>query len=66
MGLVNYVVPDGDLMAKAEELAADLASGPTFAFGMAKKLFHMATAFTKISLDLEKLTTAIGQPRTIK
>jgi 2-(1,2-epoxy-1,2-dihydrophenyl)acetyl-CoA isomerase len=43
LGLVNYVVPDGELMAKAEELAADLASGPTFAFGMAKKLFHMAS-----------------------
>ena len=43
LGLVNYVVPDGELMAKTEELAADLASGPTFAFGMAKKLFHMAS-----------------------
>ena len=43
LGLVNYVVPDGELMAKAEALAADLASGPTFAFGMAKKLFHMAS-----------------------
>jgi 2-(1,2-epoxy-1,2-dihydrophenyl)acetyl-CoA isomerase len=42
LGLVNYVVPDGELMAKTEELAADLAAGPTFAFGMAKKLFHMA------------------------
>ena len=43
LGLVNHVVPDGELMAKAEELAADLATGPTFAFGMAKKLFHMAS-----------------------
>jgi 2-(1,2-epoxy-1,2-dihydrophenyl)acetyl-CoA isomerase len=40
---VNYVVPDGELMAKTEELATDLATGPTFAFGMAKKLFHMAS-----------------------
>jgi len=46
LGLVNYVVPDGDLMAKAEELAADLASGPTFALGLAKKLFHMAGSAT--------------------
>ena len=43
MGWSNHVVPDGELMAKTEELAADLASGPTFAFGMAKKLFHMAS-----------------------
>ena len=43
LGLVNYVVPDGELMAKAEALAADLASGPTFALGLAKKLFHMAS-----------------------
>ena len=33
LGLVNHVVPDGELMAKTQELAADLASGPTFAFG---------------------------------
>jgi 2-(1,2-epoxy-1,2-dihydrophenyl)acetyl-CoA isomerase len=43
LGLVNYVVADGELMAKTAELAGDLASGPTFAFGMAKKLFHMAS-----------------------
>ena len=44
LGLVNYVVPDGALMAKTEELATDLATGPTFAFGLAKKLFNMASA----------------------
>lgn len=43
LGLVNYVVPDGELMTKAEALATDLASGPTFALGLAKKLFHMAS-----------------------
>jgi 2-(1,2-epoxy-1,2-dihydrophenyl)acetyl-CoA isomerase len=37
-------VPDGELMAKTEELATDLATGPTFAFGLAKKLFNMASA----------------------
>jgi 2-(1,2-epoxy-1,2-dihydrophenyl)acetyl-CoA isomerase len=55
LGLVNYVVPDGDLMAKAEELAADLASGPTFAFGMAKKMFAMANSTYEDFLDLESL-----------
>ena len=44
LGLVNEVVPDDQLMPRAEALAADLANGPTFAFGMAKKLFHMASA----------------------
>ena len=42
LGLVNYVVDDEELMAKAEELAADLAAAPTFALGLAKKLFHAA------------------------
>jgi 2-(1,2-epoxy-1,2-dihydrophenyl)acetyl-CoA isomerase len=55
LGLVNYVVPDGELMAKAEELAADLASGPTFAFGMAKKMFAMANSTYEDFLDLESL-----------
>ena len=55
LGLVNYVVPDAELMAKAEELAADLASGPTFAFGMAKKMFAMANASYEEFLDVESL-----------
>jgi 2-(1,2-epoxy-1,2-dihydrophenyl)acetyl-CoA isomerase len=55
LGLVNYVVRDGELMAKAEELAADLASGPTFAFGMAKKMFAMANSTYEDFLDLESL-----------
>lgn len=44
LGLVNEVVPDGHLMTRAEELVSDLATGPTFAFGLAKKLFHMASS----------------------
>src|ERR1700758_5743517 len=31
LGLVIYVVGDGELMAKAQELAADFAAAPTFA-----------------------------------
>ncbi len=42
-------------MAKAEELAADLAAGPTFAFGMAKKMFAMANSTYEDFLDLESL-----------
>jgi 2-(1,2-epoxy-1,2-dihydrophenyl)acetyl-CoA isomerase len=42
LGLVNHVVDDDELMAKTEELAAELANAPTFALGLAKKLFHAA------------------------
>src|SRR6201989_3457955 len=43
LGLVNQVVEDDKLMSKTEELAADLAEAPTFALGLAKKLFHAAS-----------------------
>src|SRR3984893_3077006 len=42
LGLVNHVVEDDQLMNKTEELAAELAEAPTFALGLAKKLFHAA------------------------
>ena len=42
LGLVNHVVEEDALMEKARALAADLAEGPTFALGLAKKLFHAA------------------------
>lgn len=42
LGLVNHVVPDAELESRTAELAADLAEAPTFALGLAKKLFHMA------------------------
>jgi len=48
LGLVNHVVPDDQLMDRARELAEELAAGPTFAIGLSKKLFHMAT---NVSLD---------------
>jgi len=42
-GLVNRVVPDADLAAEAARLAAELAQGPSLAFGGAKRLFHQST-----------------------
>jgi 2-(1,2-epoxy-1,2-dihydrophenyl)acetyl-CoA isomerase len=39
-GLVNRVVPDGELMAQAEALAASLAAGPLAALGHAKRLLR--------------------------
>ncbi|MGE0225983.1 MAG: enoyl-CoA hydratase/isomerase family protein [Acetobacteraceae bacterium] len=53
LGLVNEVVPDAELMPRAEALAADLAAGPTFAFGMAKKMFNMANGSYEEFLDIE-------------
>ena len=43
LGLVNEVVADADLMTRAEAFAEEMAEGPTFALGLAKKLFHMAS-----------------------
>jgi len=39
LGLVNSVVPDEELDAAALAHARELASGPTFSFGAAKKLY---------------------------
>ena len=41
LGLVNKVVPDAELDAAAFEYARELASGPTFALGVAKKMFKL-------------------------
>ena len=41
LGLVNRVVPDGELDAIAWQQAEELARGPTFALGMAKKMFKL-------------------------
>lgn len=42
MGLVNRVVPAGELMAQASALAAALAQGPVGAFGLTKRTFNRA------------------------
>jgi 2-(1,2-epoxy-1,2-dihydrophenyl)acetyl-CoA isomerase len=56
LGLVNHVVDEDELMPKATSLAADFAAGPTFALGLAKKLFHAAVAPSLDDyLDLESL-----------
>ena len=41
LGLVNRVVADGELDSVAMAHARELASGPTFALGMAKKMFKL-------------------------
>jgi 2-(1,2-epoxy-1,2-dihydrophenyl)acetyl-CoA isomerase len=42
-GLVNRVVPDAEFAQALAGLAAELAQGPTLAFGGAKRLFHQST-----------------------
>lgn len=39
-GIVTRVVADADLLAEATKLATELASGPTAAYGNAKRLLH--------------------------
>jgi 2-(1,2-epoxy-1,2-dihydrophenyl)acetyl-CoA isomerase len=53
-GLIRRVVPDADLAASAAALASQLASGPTVAFGLAKRLFHESVGGAMAEqLDLE-------------
>ena len=54
LGLVTRVVPAAELDAQAQALAAELAAGPTLAFGFGKKLFKQAFTPTLESfLDAE-------------
>ncbi|MFI5047292.1 MAG: enoyl-CoA hydratase/isomerase family protein [Acidimicrobiia bacterium] len=39
-GLITTVVPDADVLNEAGAIAAKLASGPTIAYGIAKRLLH--------------------------
>ncbi len=53
LGLVNRVVPDHELDAVAFAYARELATGPTFAMGVAKKMFKLM-----YQPDLESLLDA--------
>ena len=55
-GLINQVVPDGDVQEQAAALATHLASGPTRAFGGAKRLLNESlesTFETHLALEAE-------------
>ena len=39
-GIVTRVVPDAELLSQARALAAQLAAGPTRAYGLSKRLLH--------------------------
>jgi 2-(1,2-epoxy-1,2-dihydrophenyl)acetyl-CoA isomerase len=57
-GLVNSVVPDGEIVAEALKVAERLASGPIRAFGKAKRLIAEATGALESHLALESQTIA--------
>jgi len=58
-GLVDDLVPDAELAARAQALAERLASGPTVAFGESKRLFLRAgAAWMENQLEEEARTIA--------
>jgi 2-(1,2-epoxy-1,2-dihydrophenyl)acetyl-CoA isomerase len=59
-GIVNRVVPDGELATEAHALAAQLAAGPTRAFGAGKRLMHAGwneTLESQIEQELRSIAT---------
>ena len=56
IGMVNRVVPASELMAEAEKLASQLASGPTAAIGRVKKMLNATFSNTleeQLSLEAD-------------
>jgi enoyl-CoA hydratase len=68
MGLVNYAVPQEQVMAKARELAQELADGPTWAIrwtklAVNKWLKHQANLILDASLAYEMVTVTTKDHR---
>lgn len=60
-GLVTEVVPDDELGARAEAVAAQLAAGPTLAYAAAKRLLHTSfedTLETHLAAEAEAIAAA--------
>jgi 2-(1,2-epoxy-1,2-dihydrophenyl)acetyl-CoA isomerase len=57
-GLVNWIVPDAELLAKAHEIAEGLASGATHAFGRTKRLVAESLGPLERQMVLESETIA--------
>lgn len=56
MDLITRVVPDGELESAADQLAQTLATQPTYALAMAKKMFHFSLSPSLDQfLDLEAM-----------
>ncbi len=58
LGIVNRVVPDADVLPEAEELAQQLAAGPTRAYGSVKRLL-LQSATTELEPQLDAETDGI-------
>ncbi|MCK2237212.1 MULTISPECIES: enoyl-CoA hydratase-related protein [unclassified Crossiella] len=59
IGMVNRVVPDGEALSAAQELAARLAAGPTTAYAMLKEaMLTAAGADLEAALETEGRTQA--------
>jgi len=58
LGLINEVVPTGQLMSRAEQLAGEFAQGPSKAIALTKRLLNLS-----MSSDLETILEfeALGQ-----
>ena len=57
-GIVNRVVADASLTEEAHSLAAELAEGPTRAYGAAKRLMHSGfteSLETQIEMELRSI-----------
>ena len=64
-GIVNKVVPDGDLLKEAEALAKSFANGPTRSFGKVKKLLNESFSST-LETQMEQEARGIAEmARTI-
>ncbi len=59
-GIVTRVLPDGELAAAVGRLAAELAEGPTLAFGRGKLLFHASTT-ESLETQMELESQGIAQ-----
>ena len=60
LGLISEIVPDADLAARVDQLAAGLAAGPTAAFGSVRRLVRDA-ASTSLDAHLEREARAIAR-----
>lgn len=58
-GIVNRVVPDTELLNQAKVFAAQLATGPTRAYGVSKRLLHSGWAET-LETQMENESQAIA------
>ena len=56
MGIVSKVVPDGDLMGTAMELATRLAQGPTQSLSMIKYLVHKSLEISHVAQEQARTT----------